>query len=238
MTPQALHKCVIKSKEWANEKVLEVVLELIEDKPFEFESGQFVSLKVSPVNFRAYSIASDYKNPRQITLLAAAAHEGLGSNYLRESAVGTETVFVGPSGKFFLPQNFKNNLIFVSTGTGLAPFLAMFYKLRDLNYSGNITLLQGIRNKSELLKLDMLDQFKSDLENFNYKICMSEETETKDYCVAGRVTEHIVVDQFFNTQYFLCGHPSMVAEVNETLLSEGVLETDIFKEKFTLAKVI
>ena len=56
---------------------------------------------------------------------------GLGTTYLFEEAkVGTEIKFKKPAGVFTLPADVSDkNLVFICTGTGVAPFRSMVFDL-------------------------------------------------------------------------------------------------------------
>ena len=143
----------------------------------------------------------------------------------------------GPSGRFVLPEQLAAKLVFIATGTGIAPFISMIDYLQKNKCSSNINLYFGVRNEQELFGLAYLENFKNTLASFDYVLCYSQQTPTNTtgHSYLGRVTLAVDLADIKETQYFLCGNPHMITEMTETLLKKGVLGTDIFYEKFTVS---
>ena len=75
--------------------------------------------------WRSYSIASAPDGSNILELCIARSSEGNGSRYLFESVnEGSELRFKGPEGGFVLPDVIEKDLVFICTGTGIAPFRA------------------------------------------------------------------------------------------------------------------
>ena len=108
-----------------------VTVKLINPEIKPFRPGQFCSIRVAEGFFRAYSIASDYKNFSEYKFLVSIAHEGIGANFFRNIKLGDEIDFLGPNGHFFIQNPIADNLIFCATGTGIAPFIPMIQFLID-----------------------------------------------------------------------------------------------------------
>ena len=98
-----------------------------------FEPGQFISIKVGETRINSYSIAGKV-NVRQLGLIVDIKPGGEGSQFFANLKVGDEILFLGPLGKFVLrPDDGSEHLIFLGTGSGIAPLKAMIEKaLRDL----------------------------------------------------------------------------------------------------------
>lgn len=201
---------------------------------FVFIPGQFVNLKVDDNTFRSYSLCSDAANHAEFSIVVAVAHNGVGSNYLKSTKIGDSAQIIGPSGRFVLPQTLAGNLVFVATGTGIAPFISMFYSLAAQKYSGKISLLFGIKNEAEIFFINALESFKLHL-NLSYQVCLSEPENNSNYN-SGRVTKFIAQYISTSSQYFLCGHPNMVEEVSKMLSDAKISAGRIFFEKFTHSK--
>jgi len=260
----ARYTAKVTAKEYINasKKVVRVDFALIEPATIAFRAGQFINLKVDVAKYRSYSIANNCQTTQTtVSIIVDIASPGVGSNYLTALKLGDTVEFIGPSGRFCLPATLAPKLVFISTGTGLAPFLAMFADLvkrqtahntpRDLS----VMLLQGWRHEDDVFCLDMLTQFKADLKGFDYKICISqpqatttaapvaviknvEATDSEVHYNTGRVTKYFQrYINTYDTQYFLCGHPDMVTEVSAGLRKHGVGDNCVFFERFTKAKV-
>lgn len=215
-----------------NARDMLVDFELINPTEIHFRPGQFINLNVAENTFRSYSICSSPLLSNQITIVVSVDHDGVGTKYLKNIKINDDVSFIGPSGRFFLPDNLANSLVFIATGTGIGPFISMWYKLEELKYQGNIMFYFGVRTEDEIFFVDKMDYFKEPL-NFNYKLCVSRpSSEWKQ--TKGKVTELFDVSDFSNKQYFLCGHPLMIEDMLVILQKNGVPEENIFHERFTV----
>src|SRR6476660_806990 len=106
-------------------------IRLPETERFEFKGGQFVTLDL-PIHeqknkrWRSYSIASPPDGTNVFELVIVYLEGGLGTTYLfNDISVGSELLLRGPQGKFTLPEPIAEDLYFICTGTGIAPFRSM-----------------------------------------------------------------------------------------------------------------
>lgn len=114
---------------------------LVED--FHFKPGQYATLwlthqgKTLP---RSYSIASSPSEFRVLEFYINLVAEGKLTPSLWDPEVlhalqdrhpGTELVVRGPRGRFVLDLDDPRDLVFVASGTGLAPFMSMIRKLDE-----------------------------------------------------------------------------------------------------------
>lgn len=230
---------MVKNKVLLNQKVARLDLELLNPKEIYFQAGQFISLKVSETAYRSYSISSSMFEHNNLSIIVGIGHDGVGSNYVKNLQIEDTVEFVGPSGRFVLPENSKKNLVFIATGTGISPMLSMIDSLLKNSTDSNVSLVFGIRDKSELFLEKHIQTLKSSHKNFDYKICFSQETPS-DVLNAynGRVTENINFTETAFSQYFICGNPYMVQDTIKLLIEKGVKEEDIFHEKFTVSSPI
>lgn len=228
--PQQFTATVIKIDK-LNTHISEFNIELSGPTSITFLPGQFVSVEVDTGVYRSYSINSSNKNDKFITLLVDTSLAGIGSKYFNRLKVGDKVSFVGPSGKFTLPAHITGELIFVCTGTGLAPFESMLRKLTEQNYTDSISLYMGIRTKEDKFKIEFLDKLTQELTNFGYYMCLSKDKPTETYEKSGRVTEYIPYNR--QATYMLCGNPNMIIEVEKLLVENGINIDRILYEKFT-----
>lgn len=198
---------------------------------FHFTPGQYITLKVSEHIYRSYSICSNADDLPNFSLLIESAHKGVGADYINSLKVTDHVTFIGPSGKLVLPEKFPSDLYFFATGTGIAPFMSMFYQLQKLNFPGNVTLFLGIRKENEIVFEKELDSFSQNLKNFKHFLHVSRPDDTN--ITPSRVTS--VVNNMIDTNalYFLCGHPLMIEEIETGLIRNGISTQNIFKEGFT-----
>ncbi|HEY3128240.1 MAG TPA: FAD-binding oxidoreductase [Acidobacteriota bacterium] len=125
---------------------------------FRFESGQYATLALdTPKGFlpRPYSIASSPYDSKILEFYINVVEEGEFTPHLFRLKVGDHAWYMGPKGKFTLGRTNKKNLIMVSTGTGLAPFVSMIRKLqRDGTINGKsdyrLVVMHGVSHSIDL----------------------------------------------------------------------------------------
>ncbi len=137
-----------------------------------FKPGQFVTMDL-PLGdkrrdrWRSYSIASI---PSQLPILEFAISrlpEGLASTFFFEQAkLGMKIKFKAPDGNFTLPKASWSQHLWICTGTGVVPFIAM---LRQLGFEKNSTyapihLIYGARKEADLLYKTELDALVEELD--------------------------------------------------------------------------
>ena len=109
------------------------VYEFTFSKPagFTFKPGQFILFNVplignpGDVQTRAFSIASTPEEP-DFLFIVKIIPGGRASRWFEEAVdTGTTVTFTGPFGNFTLAPEQEKNLLFLATGTGMAPFRPM-----------------------------------------------------------------------------------------------------------------
>ena len=224
------YKIKLISKKYVSESIIRVDFKL--DDGYEnlvFIPGQFVNLFVTPPYRRPYSVVEFLNGV--ITLLIDVRHEGKGSNYIKNSKVGDETSVMCFLGRFFYQKtNFKK--VFISTGTGAAPFIPMITDLIESNgfNSSNLCLFNGMKYAKDDVAFDFLFKYiKSD--SLNYTRCISRESHASDtfFNISGvnnffgRVTDFITLNSFEEeTEFYICGGDHVIKSVSEILLSKNI----------------
>jgi len=105
--------------------------------------GQFARLHVGDDAWRDYSIAGLEED--RLRLLVSTRTGGRGSQFIENVDTGARTVVELPLGGFGLTDSGRRRL-FIATGTGIAPMLAMFAQAPGLEHD---TLLFGCRHREE-----------------------------------------------------------------------------------------
>ena len=126
---------------------MQVKLRLPPTSNFEFLEGQFIDI-IGPNSIRrSYSIASISSN-KEIIILIKRVKGGEFSNYwFNEARLNDLLKIEGPKGTFYLRDRVKP-LVFLATGTGIAPIISILDKLDsdpDFNQIENISLFWGNR---------------------------------------------------------------------------------------------
>ncbi len=208
----------------------------------DFQAGQFITMDL-PIGdkrlqrWRSYSIASaPGDDPNALEFCIVRAPEGLASHYLfDEVQPGTAVRWKGPEGGFVLPETLDKDLVFVCTGTGVAPFRSM---LRDIQYAGkphrNIHLIFGARTEADVLYRKEFEELTRTMPGFRYDVALSREPNWPGYkgYVHQVYLEHYA-DKRADVDFYLCGWSNMIDEAVANLMVKlGYERTQIHYELY------
>lgn len=109
-------------------QLTETAFELQYELPADFawNVGQFVGARVQPTYTRAYSIVEAIDGI--LTLIVDIKPGGIASQYFEKVQEGDITNILGPYGIFgrnLLAEGSSKTKVFISTGSGIAPFIPM-----------------------------------------------------------------------------------------------------------------
>lgn len=187
---------------------------------------------------RAYSIASASKQRDYLEFYVTMVRSGELTPRLFALEPG-DKLFLGPkiSGMFTLnevPEG--SDLIFVATGTGLAPYMSMLRGEVEMSGDRQVAVLLGARNSWDLGYRSELIAMQRFCPNFHYFPIIDEPAReivpwagpvgfVQDLWKAG------VIEEAWGrkpspdrTHILLCGNPGMITGMTELLESEGFVE--------------
>ncbi|MEM9437943.1 MAG: sulfite reductase flavoprotein subunit alpha [Pseudomonadota bacterium] len=135
------------------------VLDVLDIDPRLVVGAEILLPLLSPLQHRAYSIASSPKtHPNEIHLTVAAvrwqkgekAYNGVCSTYLADRLeVGEEAgMFMVPNKRFRVPESGDTPMIMIGPGTGIAPFIAFLQEREATDARGETWLFTGDRNRA------------------------------------------------------------------------------------------
>jgi len=134
--------------------VLRVGLRLPPKSPFRFLAGQYLDVTSPGGTKRSYSIASAASNAEKVELQIRRVEGGQLSAYWFDQARPNDLLrFNGPRGTFFLRPVAGLDLIFLATGTGIAPIRSMLMQLAGVvpeERPRSVTLYWGGRHREDL----------------------------------------------------------------------------------------
>jgi ferredoxin--NADP+ reductase len=194
--------------------------ELILDRcGMEFQAGKEIQLHgTDPSEDRNYSIASG-EQEEHLHLIYRVIPEGLLTPKLEKLRAGDPIAFTGPFGSFVI-RDFLAPMIFIATGTGIAPALSFMRSHPGLN----LTLLHGVRHCADLYHRELFAESP-------YEPCISGESDHAYF--KGRVTDRLADFAFGNDAHFyLCGANEMILQVHHLLKARDVGLDRIFSEAY------
>lgn len=231
MVPKKMNSEVIDKKQLSENVWL---IRLGFEEKIELKAGQYASLKVTPEGMRrSYSIAGIGET--WVDLIVDVSPMGVGSQYVLSLKVGDGVELIGFLGSFVLEsRSFEDeNVLFVATGTGIAPFYPMVEEMLKKGYKGKVNLWWGMRHEEDLYWWEKLEEMKTKNDSFEYEIVLSKADE-KWQGKKGHVGDLIEKAGFDwnKTSAYLCGGKEMILEVKQKLMEAGVPEEKIYYEKF------
>lgn len=205
--------------------VRQIDFRLIDPPTIHFTAGQFVSFSVHkeglpfPVT-RPYSIASPPAQTETMDLLLNLVPGGPGSTYLFSLVPGDEVRCSGPAGTFLLREYPDRRLLFVATGTGIAPMRSMIRA--RLPSPTPVVLLWGLRSERDLYYQDEFAELAARHPEFTFTTTLSRPTGPWTGEV-GRV-QHLVerhITTVDDLAVYLCGNSGMIASVVSLVKARG-----------------
>jgi CDP-4-dehydro-6-deoxyglucose reductase len=146
--------CRIQSLDRLSSDVLKIVLRLPPTSSLSFFPGQYIDVLGSEGLRRSYSIANAPRADKLIELHVREVAEGAMSRYWFEQAKVNDLLRLrGPLGTFFLREQAEKDLVFLATGTGIAPVKAILEGLEAQGESAqprSISVYWGGRTPEDL----------------------------------------------------------------------------------------
>lgn len=212
--------------------VIKVTLRFPPKTNFDFLSGQYVNLMRGNLK-RSYSIANKSGNNSNLEFYIKKYNEGLMSKYWFDEAKQNDLLRMeGPLGSFFLRESKKRNIIFLATGTGIAPIKAILEQIQnsDYDYSDKVFwLFVGARYE----------------EDFFWKPDVNNKINLIFYPVLSRPNEKWGKDQGYiqdvvlkknidlaDSQVYACGSNQMIESAKEVFFQNFLPENQFFSDAF------
>jgi NAD(P)H-flavin reductase len=212
-----------------------LTLRLIEPAVMRFEAGQFVSFEIDRPGerfamTRVYSVASPPSRDTEIELLFNLVPGGPGSTYLFGLRQGDVVHFKGPAGTFVLHEPSNRDLLFVATGTGIAPLRSMIHAVAPVG-GRRIRLIWGMRSEDDRYYQEEFDALAKTCPQFSWIVTLSQPSAAwtgRTGYVQEIVREEVLsVDRL---EVYVCGGSAMIKDV--VALVRGVGVCPIHREQY------
>ena len=212
------------------------------DPGLRFENGQFVmiGLEVDGIPLtRAYSIASpNYEE--HLEFFSIKVPNGPLTSRLQHLKVGDDLLVSKKPTGTLVTHDLKSgkNLYFLSTGTGLAPFMSLIQDIEVYDRFEKVVLIHGVRHVNELAYADFIEKELPNNEFFGEEVrkkLIYYPTVTRDqFRNQGRLTDLINSGKLFediglppldpaHDKAMICGSPQMLKDTEELLDSRGFI---------------
>lgn len=204
-----------------------------------FKPGQYAGFTlINPSETDAGGIT------RRFSLLSAPDDEHLAiatriqssayKKVLNAMSVGDQIKFAGPTGAFTLHEENTVPAVFIAGGIGVTPFYCMIKDAMAHSPNRPLYLFYGNQSENDAAFLDELKQWQEKNPNL---ICIPTfvEPNANWQGETGYIT-HTMLKKYIPDLaapiYYICGSPSMVTTLQETLVEMGINEEKIKVEDF------
>ena len=216
-------------------------------EPTPFEAGQYMTIGVmvdGRIVQRPYSVASPpaVVGTEGYEFYVRLVEGGTFTPLLWDLPIDHGMRMIGPKGKFLLQPDDERTHIFISSGTGNAPFVAMMRQLLLDGRPRRVVFLNGVSYASELGYRDVVGGWESSGEYpVTYVPTVSRPNDPRNADWTGRTgrVESIlggVLDELGLTPAdsiaYICGNPDMILSAEATLLERGYPEEQVHKELY------
>lgn len=186
-----------------------------------FNPGQYLVLGLpGSDDLREYSIYSG-TGDNFLEVLIKEVDDGMVSRQLKHLQAGDSLEIRGPSG-FFLTKSAMPEparLLFVSSGTGIAPF----HSFVRSNPHADYRIIHGVRLMEEAYDLQ-------DYKKGSIQVCTSRDSRGH---FEGRLTDYLAnapIDA--DRQIYLCGNSNMISDAMDLLIARGISQRQMFTEVY------
>jgi len=215
-----IYDATLLARRWLSNTVFEI--ELTRPASFIFSPGQRLRFIENDME-RDYSLVSIPEDPI-IILCIRRVKNGKFSNILATAKIGTRLTFSGPHGYFIFHFSGKR-VVFVATGTGIAPFVSM-----AKSGARDFILLHGVRRPEDIFYEAFFRHTTK-----RYVPCLSGssfDAPSPPDAFHGRVTEYLGKKLPIGSyDFYLSGRQEMIRDVISIVdehFPESLVHTEIF----------
>ncbi|USW02762.1 FAD-binding oxidoreductase [Pseudomonas pergaminensis] len=224
--------CRVDSFKRLADDVVEVVLRLPPKDPLNYLPGQYVDIIGKEGIRRSYSIANAPREDGKLQLHIRRVVDGVMSRYWFEDLGNNDLLRLeGPRGTFALRNTLPTNLIFLATGTGIAPVKAILEQLKaDPGRVANkrIWVYWGGRHAPDIY---WNPEFDSLVINFIPVLSRPDGSWSGRTGYVQDVLEYDGVD-LANSVVYACGSEHMIHSAKEKLVTLGLPHKNFYSDAF------
>jgi len=219
----------------------------LEGKLFNFQPGQFVMIELNlektgkfkvndgkkRIQKRPFSMSSTPLQQKYLEITVKTTEDAFVSDYFVNYLQPNELVAVtGPFGKFYFDEkNTKKNIMLIGAGSGISPLMSILRHVHQKKFPINIHMIYSNKIEKEILWRKEIEKL-SENENISCEFTLTKE---KWSGTTGRINKEMIRKSNFNledTDFYLCGPPDFVKDIEKMLLELGVFQEIIKKEVY------
>jgi ferredoxin-NADP reductase len=201
------------------------------EKPqgYKFVPGQATEVSINQADWkkekRPFTFASLNNNPHlEFIIKAYPEHHGV-TERLHQLGPGDELLLGEPFGTI----NYKSSGVFLAGGAGITPFIAILRQLnKEGKVRGNSLVFSNKTQKDIILEKELREMFAK-----NEDLIFTLTRERKKGYQAGRIDKEFLKKRIndFSQDFYICGPPEFVKDINSALKALGVKADSLVFEK-------
>ena len=230
--PNRTLPCKIDGISLLAQDVIRVVLRFPPASKIEYYPGQYVDLIGVGGARRSYSIANAFDTSNRLELHIKKVLDGTMSEYWFNNAKEGDLLRVnGALGTFFLRDVAGKNLIFLATGTGIAPVKAMLEGLSEIptcEQPASVAVYWGGRIPS-----DLYYEFSGFDFRFHFEPVLSR--PSSDWLGKVGYVQNVLLSEGLDlnkAEVYACGSDAMIRSARELLVKAGLPERSFYSDAF------
>lgn len=221
--------------------VMRVQLQLPAHTAFQFHAGQYLEFILRDGSRRAYSMATPphvAANTPAIELHIRHMPGGKFTDHVFGAMKEKEILRAeGPFGSFFLREDSDKPMVFLASGTGLAPIKALLEHMQHKGMTRPVSLYWGGRRPEDLYMDVWLKELSTSMPNLSYVPVVSDALPEDHWSGRTGYVHQAVLDDFADLsghEVYACGAPVVVDAARSSYTSQrGLPEECFFADAFT-----
>jgi CDP-4-dehydro-6-deoxyglucose reductase, E3 len=229
--------CRISQLTYLSPNVIQVLLRLPQTAQFNFIPGQYIEVIGQNGIRRSYSLASANFADKTLEIHIRAVDGGMMSQYwFNQAKINDLLRLEGPFGTFFLRDTTNVDLVFLATGTGIAPIKAILESLAHRpvqQHPKSVTVLWGGRTPQDFY-MDLTGMVGA----HTYVPVQSRPNE--DWSGARGYVQDVLVQlmaDFENATVYACGSDAMIHSARDRLTQAGLPAKRFYSDAFVCSGV-
>lgn len=217
-----------------------VEIRLATPRPLDYRPGQYFAWRLPGIAPNRSFSAATRPGGDAVVFHVRIYPDGKVGDYVKARlALGDTVDLIGPYGHFGFTENDHRPAICVAGGTGMAPLHAALDAAFHAGDRRSIRYFYGARTQQDLYCLDSMAAWQAAHPTFRFVPVLSDEPPDSGWTgERGLVTDVLSreIGAVFGAEGYLCGPPAMIDAAIEICLTAGLLEDDIYYDKFAPAK--
>jgi predicted ferric reductase len=215
-----------------------LVLEADDHPGMEFKAGQFAWLTLGETPFslqqHPFSMTSSPTRPRKIEFIIKQS--GDFTRRVAEVKPGTTAFLEGPYGVFSMPEDADRRAVFIAGGIGITPVLSMLRARRERGHEAPLWLLYANESEDQIVMWEAIEELADTLPLTRVHVLAepSDDWDGETGLIDAELLDRHLPEDDGDIDYFVCGPPPMMDQVEADLEARGVPLLRLYSERFDL----